>query len=207
MIRKVNISTSVGANAEQVSAAVSRKLKLYRKQNRFTLDELSRRSGISKGMLVEMEKGSANPSVATLCKAAAALGVSVADFVDVASDVPAQVMQPQASSILWHGPRGGSATLLAETQGPDMVELWRWMMFPGEVYESPGHSPGTVELINVESGELTLSLQDTKLLVTSGSSVLARTEAGHSYLNSGSTELRFVMSVVELQRIPLHFSP
>lgn len=51
-----------------------------------SLDELSRRASISKGMLVEMEKEAANPSIAILCKLAAALGVSVADIVNVASE-------------------------------------------------------------------------------------------------------------------------
>jgi DNA-binding XRE family transcriptional regulator len=50
-----------------------------------SLDELSRRAGVSKGMLVEIEKSLANPSIAMLCKIAAAMGVSVADIVDVAS--------------------------------------------------------------------------------------------------------------------------
>ena len=37
-------------------------------------------------MLVEMEKEAANPSIAILCKLAAALGVSVADIVNVSSE-------------------------------------------------------------------------------------------------------------------------
>lgn len=45
-----------------------------RREHTLTLDELSRRSGVSKGMLVEIEKGEANPSIAILCKVAAASG-------------------------------------------------------------------------------------------------------------------------------------
>jgi transcriptional regulator with XRE-family HTH domain len=37
-------------------------------------------------MLVEIEKGAANPSIAILAKLAAALGVSVADIVNVSSE-------------------------------------------------------------------------------------------------------------------------
>lgn len=39
-------------------------------------------------MLVEIEKGSANPSIAILCKLAAALGLSVADIVNVTRAPP-----------------------------------------------------------------------------------------------------------------------
>ncbi len=76
-------------------------------------------------------------------------------------------------------------------------------MFPGETFESPGHSPGTLELINVETGELTLRLADTDLVIESGASLLARTEDKHAYLNCGTEELRFIMSVAELQRTRL----
>jgi mannose-6-phosphate isomerase-like protein (cupin superfamily) len=79
-----------------------------------------------------------------------------------------------------------------ETNGPDEIKLWRWTLFPDEVFESPGHSPGTLELLNVETGSLTLKLADTEHVVPAGSSVLARTEEKHAYLNSGKEELRFV---------------
>ena len=200
MEKKVNISTEAVADVERVSATVSQNLKLFRRQNGLTLDELSRKSGVSKGMLVEIEKGSANPSIATLCRAAIALGVSVADFVGVAASVPVRIVPPEDASTLWRGPKGGSATLLVGTHGPDEIELWRWTLLPGEVFESPGHSPGTLELLNVETGELTLKLADNEHLVQAGSSVLARTEEKHAYMNCGKEELRFVMAVAELQR-------
>ncbi|CAN7757374.1 helix-turn-helix domain-containing protein [Ensifer adhaerens] len=200
MEKKVNISTEAVADVERVSATVSQNLKLFRRQNGLSLDELSRRSGVSKGMLVEIEKGSANPSIATLCRAATALGVSIADFVGVASSVPVRIVLPEDASTLWRGPNGGSATLLVGTNGPDEIELWRWSMSPGEVFESPGHSPGTLELLNVESGELTFRLEDNEQVVQAGSSVLARTESPHAYINRGEGELRFVMAVAELQR-------
>lgn len=104
---------------------MSQNLKLLRRQNGLTLDELSRKSGVSKGMLVEIERGSANPSIATVCRAATALGVSVADFVGVAASVPVRIVRPEDASILWRGPKGGSATLLVGTHGPDEFELWR----------------------------------------------------------------------------------
>ena len=34
--------------------------------------------------------------------------------------------------ILWRGPRGGTASLLAGSSGPDMLELWAWELRPGE---------------------------------------------------------------------------
>ncbi len=70
-----------------------------------SLDELSRRASISKGMLVEMEKA-ANPSITILCKLAAALGVSVADIVNVASEPALHIIPAEQIPTLWQGPLG-----------------------------------------------------------------------------------------------------
>ncbi len=72
MNKKVNRPTEFGADVQTVSEAVSHRIKQQRKSQKLSLDELSRRAGVSKGMLVEIEKGAANPSIAILCKLAAA---------------------------------------------------------------------------------------------------------------------------------------
>lgn len=197
MTKRVNITTDTGADVGHVTAAVSRRLKEYRQQGRLSLDELSRRAGVSKGMLVEIEKGAANPSIAILCKLAAALGVSVADIVDVASTPTVHLIEPQAIPTLWQGPLGGSARLLAGTRGPDMIELWHWQLHPGEQFDSDGHPPGTVELFHVEQGTLQLQLGESELAVTQGCSAVARTDLPHAYRNAGDSVLRFTMTVVE----------
>jgi transcriptional regulator with XRE-family HTH domain len=81
-------------------------------------------------MLVDIEACRANPSIALLCRLASALGVSVADFVNVAAAPPVKVMAASDIPTLWQGERGGHARLLAGTSGPDMVELWQWSLIP-----------------------------------------------------------------------------
>lgn len=200
MTNKVNISTEAGADVETVSATVSRTLKQARKQQGITLDELSRRSGVSKGMVVEIEKGSANPSIATLCKIAAALGLSVADFVNVADTPAAHLIDSDDIPTLWTGELGGSARLLVGTSGPNMLELWRWELFPGESFSSAGHPNGTTELFHVEKGTLHLQVGDAELIVGPGCSAVARTDVAHGYANHGRAKLVFTMSVTELHQ-------
>ncbi|TDN61302.1 XRE family transcriptional regulator [Paraburkholderia sp. BL10I2N1] len=201
MTKKVNISTASGANVEAVSAAVAARIKGYRKERKLSLDELSRRAGVSKGMLVEIEKCAANPSIAILCRISAALGVSVADIVDVASAPSMRLIADTDIPTLWTGPKGGSARLLAGTSGPNMIELWRWEMQPGERFESPGHPQGTFELFHVEHGRLTMTVGDAELAVSAGSSAAAKTDAPHCYANNDAAKLIFTMVVAELHQL------
>ena len=76
----------------QLLEIVSARIRDRRRDQRLTLDRLASLSGVSKGMLVQIESGDANPSIAILCKVAAALGVSVADLVQVSGQHPAEVM-------------------------------------------------------------------------------------------------------------------
>lgn len=162
-----------------------------------SLDELSRRASISKGMLVEMEKEAANPSIAILCKLAAALGVSVADIVNVASEPALHIIPAEQIPTLWQGPLG-AARAPRRHRRADMIELWRWEMQPGEAFASPGHPATTFELLHVEAGALTLTLGETCRTVAAGESAVARTEIEHGYRNEGTAPLVFTMTVAEL---------
>lgn len=198
MNKKVNIMTD--ANASRINEALSASLKQYRSQKKMSLDAFSRLAGVSKGMLVEIEACRANPSIAILCKLAAAMGVSVADIVNVASKPNAHLIASEDIPCLWHGDRGGTARLLAGTSGPDMIELWEWKMHPGEIFDSQGHSDGTCELLHVVQGSLLLTLGDERLSVNEGCSVIARTDLPHSYVCNEGGPLKFTMTVSERGR-------
>jgi len=200
MTKKVNITTDAGADVASVNQAVSDSIKNWRKSQKLSLDELSRRAGVSKGMLVEIEKGVANPSIAILCKVAAALGVSVADIVNVSHAPDAWLIETSDMPVLWQGEQGGSAQLLAGTRGPDMIELWRWQMFAGEVFSSTGHSSGTLELLHVEQGTLALTVGEQSLVVQQGCAAVARTDIPHAYASADDQPVIFTMTVAELQR-------
>lgn len=188
------------ANASRINEALSASLKQYRSQKKMSLDAFSRLAGVSKGMLVEIEACRANPSIAILCKLAAAMGVSVADIVNVASKPNAHLIASEDIPCLWHGDRGGTARLLAGTSGPDMIELWEWKMHPGEIFDSQGHSDGTCELLHVVQGSLLLTLGDERLSVNEGCSVIARTDLPHSYVCNEGGPLKFTMTVSERGR-------
>ena len=63
MTDKVNIMTDSGADIAQVSLAVATRIRNWRKEKKLSLDELSRRASVSKGMLVEIEKGRRIPAL------------------------------------------------------------------------------------------------------------------------------------------------
>jgi len=178
-------------------ALLSGRIKARRRDRGLSLDRLAALSEVSKGVLVQIENGEANPSIATLCKVAAALGASVADLVQVSSQQPAEVLPAGAPRLLWRGPKGGTATLLVGSPGPDMLELWAWELRPGERYDAPAHPEGTQELIHVQQGSLALAFGEVRYVVSAGGSAIAHTDRPHAYASEGKKPARFTMVVAE----------
>jgi len=181
----------------QLLGVLSGRLRARRRERRLSLDRLAALSDVSKGLLVQIENGDANPSIATLCKVAAALGVSVADLVQVSEQQPAEVMPAGAPRLLWRGRKGGTATMLVGGAGPDMLELWAWELRPGDRYEASAHPEGTQELIHVTHGRLALAFGDVSYVIQAGGSAVAHTDRPHAYACDGKAPTRFTMVVAE----------
>ncbi len=182
-----------------IAVRVAGRIADLRRAQGFSFDALALRAGVSKGTLVQIEQGRANPGISTLCRLAAALDVSVADLV-APPGIGAQVVtvvRSTASRRLWTGPNGGAAVLLAGTTGPDMLEIWDWELRPGERFEAAVHGPGTRELLHVTAGILALEVDGTTHLIAAGSSAIALTDRPHAYANAGLGAVRFTMTVHE----------
>ncbi|MBU5626307.1 XRE family transcriptional regulator [Oscillibacter sp. MSJ-2] len=66
----------------EINEFVAENVKRLRKIQKMSLERTARESGVSKSMLGQIERGEANPSVATLGKIAGALKVSVEQLVE-----------------------------------------------------------------------------------------------------------------------------
>lgn len=198
LVAVIVLKGGVGAAMSVIPKTAICKPQAWFEMTKIRKSSISDKVGIP--LRAEIEKCSANPSIATLCKIAAALGLSVADVVNVADTPAAHVIKSQDMPTLWTGPLGGSAKLLARTSGPNMIELWRWELYPGETFASSGHPHGTTQLFHVEAGTLHFRLGDTELIVTKGCAAVAKTGVPHAYSNNGKSKLVFTMSVTELHR-------
>jgi transcriptional regulator with XRE-family HTH domain len=188
------------ATDRELVRLLSERIRARRRDRRLSLDRLAALADVSKGALVQIENGDANPSIATLCKLAAALGASVADLVQVSGEHPAVVLPAGARRRLWRGPKGGTATLLVGSPGPDMLELWTWELKPGERYDAQAHPAGTQELIHVVAGAVTLACGDVSYVIKEGGSAVAHTDRPHAYACEGRRATRFTMVVSEWHR-------
>jgi transcriptional regulator with XRE-family HTH domain len=180
---------------EMINAAIASNVRAHRAHRGLTLDALAARSGVSRGMLVQVEQGRTNPSVSTLTRIASALGVTVARLVEV-SDTPVVRVVPREEVVSFE--MGESrAKLLIGADVPMILELWEWTLAPGEHHNGDAHPAGTREMLTVLSGELTLSVYGGDHVIRTGDTGLFTADRPHRYANKGADETRFIMVVSE----------
>lgn len=201
MTEDVNLmAPNPGDPARLLQEAIAKRISGLRKARRLSFDQLSARCGVSKGLLVQAEQGRANPSIATLCRIASGLGVSVAELIEVTharSSHPARIVAAGEAPALWTGPLGGTARLLVGSEGPDMLEQWTWELRPGERFEAQAHSPGTQELLHVLEGTLSLEVETSHFEIEAGGAAHVWTDRDHAYACTTDASVRFVMTVFE----------
>ena len=184
--------------SEALHEVIARNVREYRRARGLTLDALAGAAGISRRMLIMIEGGTTNPSVATLDRLGQALGVGLSSLVGLPAPTgEAQVIAPDAMPAIWRGADPGSAARLAVSLGArGDVEVWDWHIAPGEAFTAGIDPPGTQKLLFVLDGVLTVRLAERLLRVPAGHGARVPGDRPHGYENREGRPLHFVGTVV-----------
>ena len=72
------------------------------------------------------------------------------------------------------------------------------MLRPAECRDSEAHTPGTREVVTVDSGRLTLTVDGSRTEIRAGDAAVFHGDRPHSYANEGTDDVRFVLAVMDL---------
>jgi transcriptional regulator with XRE-family HTH domain len=183
------------SDLDQLTQSLARNLRRWRGERGFTLDALAARAGVSRGMIIQIEQARTNPSVGTTVKLADALGISIATLLDHEQGGRVSLVTPGQSVTMWSTEAGSRATLLVGTENRGPLELWSWLLMPGDAATSDPHPAGTTELLRVTAGELTLVVDGNSYPMPSGTSATFEADVPHAYRNEGPEPVEMTMAV------------
>ncbi|MFD4609941.1 helix-turn-helix domain-containing protein [Streptomyces sp. NPDC088337] len=183
------------SDLELLTQSLARNVKRWRTERAFTLDTLAARAGVSRGMLIQIEQARTNPSLGTVVKIGDALGVSITTLLDYEQGPRVRVVPADQAVRLWHTDAGSFNRLLAGAEAPGPLEMWEWRLMPGEGSPSDPHPTGTVELVHVTAGELTLTVDAVDYRVPAGASASFEADTPHTYANAGAEPMDMLMAV------------
>lgn len=182
---------------DDLALAIGARVREERRRRDWTLDQLAEASTVSRRMLVTVEQGAANPSIATLLRLSDALGIGLPELVAPPRSAAAEVTRAGAGALLWQGEHGGRGVLVATSPGPLVHELWHWTMQPGDRLASDPHRPGCRELLQVLEGAVVLAVGDERHELAAGDAIAFAGDEPHAYSCAGDAPAAFSMTVLE----------
>jgi transcriptional regulator with XRE-family HTH domain len=172
---------------------VSLNVRRLRRDAGLSQTALAETSGVSRRMLVAIEAGDTNVSLATLDRVADALAVAFSDLIQA----PDQRDTRRINELAWAGALPGSrAVLLAKATARREVELWAFSLAPGETYASEADPEGWSVQLYVIEGVLTVTVADQVQRLAPGEFLMFASDQAHAFSNEGDALVRFVRNVV-----------
>lgn len=169
---------------------VGPRLRALRQARRRTLRAVADDAGISEGYLSQVERGLANPSIATLRQIASALGLKMADlFADDYTSGRPRVLRAAEAPRLTFGVLGRKFRL---TPGPQHhLEVFLGEFEPGGSTGDRGYTHGdSEEFLYVQEGEVELDLDGDHFTLSAGDSIRYATTVPHHMRETGGDGAR-----------------
>ena len=162
-------------------------LAALRQAQALSLDELSRKAGVSKSMLSQIERAQANPTVAVVWRLATELGVPIAELLGgapAAPAAPAITLVPTQATPSLRSPDGlCELRILGPVEMAGQFEWYELKLQPGGVLDSQPHEPGTREHLTVVSGSMELQVNDVSQKLKLSETARYPADCSHSIRN------------------------
>ncbi|MBO3064255.1 helix-turn-helix domain-containing protein [Staphylococcus shinii] len=179
---------------KEINDIIAENLKLFRKQNGYSLEYLSVLTEVSKTMLGQIERKESIPSITTLWKIANGLKVSFAELTqdneEFVKKITIHDIQPLTSSEDKYSIYPYFKFDIAKKFESHMV-----IIEPGGTVNGEPRGSSANEYITVFDGTLTLVLGDERVVVKKDESIKFNGNLFHKYLNEHDSTLRLNMII------------
>ncbi|MFZ5470177.1 MAG: helix-turn-helix domain-containing protein [Myxococcota bacterium] len=175
-------------SAEAFQAKVAEQLRAARKDRGWTLDELARRSGVSRAMLSQIEARKTNPTIAVLWKISTAFGLNFSAMLGEEPKRDVNLVRREEMQVLSSADGKFQSRPLFPRQSRRKSEMYELRLAPGARSEGPPHPPGTRENLVVVKGRLTIWVSDTAFEIDEGDAIDFAADVPHAYENRGAKD-------------------
>ncbi|MGE5628886.1 MAG: helix-turn-helix domain-containing protein [Solirubrobacterales bacterium] len=167
---------------DNINLIIGNNLNSYRKSKGYSLDKVSEMTGVSKGMLGQIERGETNPSISTLWKIANGLHISSTSLLEAKPDELALVKREELTPM-----KEDNDKYVVYPAFPfDFKKKFEVMVVdlePGCIHNSEPHDKDVEEYIYVSRGEFELTVKDVVYNLKEGDSIKFLADNTHDYRN------------------------
>jgi transcriptional regulator with XRE-family HTH domain len=185
-----------GSMSEAGAPQIGPQIQSLRKGRSLTLDDLAKSSGVSRSMLSQIERGQANPSLATVWALCNALKIDISELiVGHVSERKPHVEVASASFTPEIKTEDGSCTLriLSPANHAEEFEWYELIFHPGGSLDSHPHARGTREHLTVLEGELEVRVGGETVSVGPGATARYPADVAHTIAAAGASGARALL--------------
>ena len=173
---------------DSMNTIVAKNMKRLREENKLSMDELAKLSGVSKSMLAQIERGDGNPTISTLWKISNGMKVPF-DALTVRPKSLYEIVKPsEIQPLLEDGGKVKNYSLFPDDENRRFAVYY--LELDRESYwESEPHLKGTTEFITIFAGKIEICADGHKFEVEKGESIRFKADTVHSYKNIGDEQV------------------
>ena len=181
---------------QDMNTVIADNLREIRKGLGISLGEMAEKTGVSKSMIGQIERGESSPTISTLWKIATGLNIPFTTLLQMSGEEVQITKEADLRPVLNdHGHfRLFPIVPIRFDRNFEMLDL---ILDPSAVSESAPHADGTVEYVFVYEGEMTIMLGEAKTpyVVNEGSVIHYPANQRHTYRNDSGRIVRAVMVI------------
>lgn len=169
---------------DSMNMIVAKNIKRLREENKLSMDELAKLSGVSKSMLAQIERGDGNPTISTLWKISNGMKVPF-DALTVRPKTPYEIIKTDdIQPLLEDGGKVKNYSIFPDNENRRFA-VYYLELDKGSYWESEPHLKGTTEFITIFAGSIEIYADGQRFVVEKGESIRFKADAIHSYKNVG----------------------
>jgi len=178
-----------GNRTPEPAAPLGQIIRAERIRQGITLDDLARLSGVSKGMLSQIEQSKTNPTVAVLLRIASGLRVEATQLLPCQPSTPRvwKTIRANDERALFPANPGCTIRTLSPLDLEKQIEFYELTFKPGGELASEPHYRGTEEILTVVSGTLQIRSGEHETMLRKGDSIHYAADLPHRIANLGTT--------------------
>lgn len=169
---------------DSMNLIVAKNIRRLREENKLSMDELAKLSGVSKSMLAQIERGEGNPTISTLWKISNGMKVPF-DAMTVRPKSPYEIVKTSdLQPLLEDGGKVKNYSIFPDDENRRFA-VYYLELDEGSYWESEPHLKGTTEFITVFTGTVEINANGQSLTAGQNESIRFKADTVHSYRNAG----------------------
>ncbi|MBS6642728.1 MAG: helix-turn-helix transcriptional regulator [Clostridiaceae bacterium] len=167
---------------DTMNLIVAKNIKRLREENKLSMEELSKLSGVSKSMLAQIERGEGNPTLSTLWKISNGMKVPF-DALTVWPKNPYEIVKTaEIQPLLEDGGKVRNYSVFPDDENRRFA-VYYLELEKESYWESEPHLKGTTEFITVFSGTIEICADGQRFVIAAGENIRFKADTVHSYRN------------------------